>query len=141
MAPSPNALISQLIAELSKIHEHCQAISEMKSAFILHGHQYNINIQYTKHNTVAIQYLLMVMDASYIAMISGVMLITPSFNRNLLPGPVLTQRTMVDLKTNENNDDDSRDCLAQADMILQMGSGDDFESNVCSLHPTRSSNQ
>ena len=64
------------------------------------------------------------MDAPYIAVIAGVMLITPPSHCNLLPDPVLTRRKLVTSMTNEDDDDDdSCDGLAQAHMSLQMGSG------------------
>ena len=81
------------------------------------------------------------MDALYIAMITGVIPITPSSHHNLLLQPFPTQRTMVTLKTNEDNNDDSHDSLTQAHMDLQMCLGDDFEPDIRSLCPARSSNQ
>ena len=92
---SPNALISQLITEISKIQDHRQAISEIKSSFILHVWQFTLNVQYTKHDAVAIQYLLIAMDTTFLAVVAGIAPITPSSTRNLLSDPVsLVIRTL-----------------------------------------------
>ena len=95
MNPSPNTLMSQLITEISKSPEYRQAISEIKSAFILHVWQFTLNVQYTKHDVVAIQYLLMAMDAPFLAVIAGVAPITPSSNCNLLTDPVSARRKLL----------------------------------------------
>ena len=43
----------------------------------IHVHQRTLSIQSTKHDAVAIQYLLMVMDAPYQAVLTCVKLTTP----------------------------------------------------------------
>ena len=63
----------------------------------------------------------MMMDVLYIAVIVGVVTITPASHCNLIHEPVLTRRKMFAPKTGEDD---------------KMGPGDDVEPNVCSMGPT-----
>ena len=139
MTPSPDALISQIITEISKSQDHHQAISEIKSSFILHVRQFTLNVQYTKHDAVAVQYLLMAMDAPFLAVIAGIAPITPSSTRNLLSDPVSIRQKLLPSTANEDDDEDSRDGLTQAHMSLQMRSDEEVDPDVRSLRPSRSS--
>ena len=139
MTPSPNALISQIITEISKSQDHRQVISEIKSSFILHVRQFTLNVQYTKHNAIAIQYLLMAKDAPFLAVIAGIAPITPSSTQNLLSNTVSPRTKLLSSATNDDDDEDSHDGLTQAHMSLQMQSDDYIDPDVRSLCPTRSS--
>ena len=78
----------------------------------------------------------MAMDTPFLAVIAGVAPITPSSTHNLLSDPVSTQRKLLPLTTNDDDDEDSRGGLTQAHMSLQMRSDDDVDPDFCSLRPS-----
>ena len=81
---SPNALISQVITELSKSSEHRQAIYSIRLDFITFVCQHTMNSQYIKNTPATIQQHLVMMDTPNMASASSQLQVTPSSNRNLI---------------------------------------------------------